>query len=135
MGPKWEIPRRGWFRRHEGVGYHGAEQARRQVRQPPRSKRVNWSDPELEAAVRVYIQMLDEQQAGRAFVKSDYNDLLRAQHLKTRTKAAVEYRMRNISAAMVAMGLPYVEGYLPAKNVGSNVLHRIQQVVRQQLPQ
>ena len=33
-----------------------------------------------------------------------------------RTASAIEYKHQNISAALIGLGLPYIDGYKPASN-------------------
>lgn len=91
----------------------------------------NWTDEELSAAVRAYLQMLDAEQSGKPYVKSEFNKALRQKGapLARRTKAAIEYRMQNISAVLHAEGKPTVIGYRPAKNVGNYMRTRIAEML------
>ena len=85
----------------------------------------DWTDDELFAAVTAYLQMLTCELEGVAYVKSAVNRSLRAGPLAARKKGAIEFRMQNISATLYDLRLPYIRGYLPAKNVGSGVKSRI----------
>lgn len=78
-----------------------------------------WNDAELEAAVRGYAEMLSAEKSGRPYNKAEMNKQLRDGPLATRSKGSVEYRMQNISAVLDELGLPWIQGYKPAKNVGS----------------
>lgn len=78
-----------------------------------------WSDVELEAAVRGYVKMLSAEKNGRPYNKAEINKQLRSGPLAARSKGSVEYRMQNISAVLDELGLPWIQGYKPAKNVGS----------------
>jgi 5-methylcytosine-specific restriction protein A len=89
----------------------------------------DWTDAELSAAVAAYLGMLRCELDGRPYVKADVNKSLRAGPLTTRTKASIEFRMQNISATLYDMRLPHIQGYLPAKNVGSGVKERIKSVL------
>ncbi len=92
---------------------------------PPRSKNPSWTNEELEAVLKAYIDMLKNQESGIDFKKSHYNAVLRNGSLSKRTKASIEFRMRNISAVFQGIKLPIINGYLPAKNVGINVVNEI----------
>ena len=59
--------------------------------------------------------MLDQELRGEAYNKSDHNRRLQ-QLLNGRTKAAVELKHQNISAVMIELGLPYIDGYKPLRN-------------------
>jgi 5-methylcytosine-specific restriction protein A len=85
----------------------------------------DWSDAELVAASQAYLDMLRSELDGQSYVKSAVNARLREGPLSRRTPGAIEFRMQNISATLYDMRLPHIAGYLPAKNVGSNVKARL----------
>ncbi len=58
--------------------------------------------------------MLLSEARGLHYVKAEHRRRLQPK-LRDRTLAALEYKYRNISAVLVKMGLPYVDGYKPAK--------------------
>ena len=80
-----------------------------------------WSTEELNACVDSYLEMLLREIDGQSFNKSEYNRNLRKNTLMKRTQASVELRMQNISAVLCGYSLPWIKGYKPRKNVGSNV--------------
>ncbi len=92
---------------------------------------TDWTDAELAAAVVAYLDMLRCELEGKPFVKAAVNDKLRAGPLSNRTKSSIEFRMQNISATLYDLRVPFIRGYLPAKNVGSGVKDRIKDVLRQ----
>lgn len=49
-----------------------------------------------------------------------------------RAKGSIEFRMQNISTVLVQMGWDRIEGYKPAKNVGTGVERRIRQALAAQ---
>lgn len=69
--------------------------------------------------------MLRHELDGTPYVKSDVNLALREGPLHGRTKASIEFRMQNISAALYDLRMPRIAGYLPANNVGNSVKQRI----------
>jgi 5-methylcytosine-specific restriction enzyme A len=77
-----------------------------------------WTDIEYEECVKAYLGMLEEEQKGKPYKKSDVNNKLRLGALKVRSKASIEYRMQNISAVLQELCLPWINGYKPAINVG-----------------
>ncbi|MFT6916303.1 MAG: 5-methylcytosine-specific restriction protein A [Motiliproteus sp.] len=93
-----------------------------------------WSEEELRAVVTAYMLMLDKEHTGQPYIKSEINRELREGALSNRTKGSIEYRMQNISAALQAIGRPYIPGYKPAKNVGSNVIEQLQRMLVGQRP-
>ncbi|MEX5667075.1 HNH endonuclease signature motif containing protein [Pseudomonas neuropathica] len=86
-----------------------------------KKKDTDWTVAEIEAAVDAYLRMLDLELAGHKFNKAHENRELRTSALSTRTKGSVEFRMQNISKVLMTMDRKPIEGYKPAKNVGSNV--------------
>jgi hypothetical protein len=75
---------------------------------------VYWSDVEVRETVESYFLMLTGELQGRAYNKTEFRNGLLTR-IK-RTIGAVEYKYQNISAALIAKGLPYIEGYKPASN-------------------
>ena len=74
----------------------------------------NWSYSEIDAIVGDYFDMLRYEQARRAFNKAEHRRAL----MKTigRSEGSIERKHMNISAVMVALGLPYIDGYKPYRN-------------------
>lgn len=90
---------------------------------------AGWTDGELEACVVAYKEMLDDEAAGISYVRSDVRDRVLTTTLTTRNKKAYEFRMQNISAVLDEMGMGWIEGYKPARNVGSNIKPRIARLI------
>jgi 5-methylcytosine-specific restriction protein A len=88
---------------------------------PPQTAE-RWTDDELLACMLAYLDMLGKQQAGADIVKAEYRRALIAGPLNKRTDGSIEFRMQNLSAFFATKGMPIVDGYLPAKNVGRNVM-------------
>jgi len=77
--------------------------------------RRDWSRIEVEAVVADYFDMLDKELRGEAYNKTEHRRRVRAV-LDRRTDGSVEFKHQNISAILIELGLPYIEGYKPAKN-------------------
>ena len=77
-----------------------------------------WSYEEITASVEAYMELLAAQQSGNPLVKADVRRRWLQGPLSGRTEGSYEFRMQNISAIREALGLPLVDGYLPAQNVG-----------------
>lgn len=77
----------------------------------------HWTDAEYQATVEAYLWMLEQEQSGKPYNKSKVNKDLRDGPLAARSKPSVEFRMRNISAVLEELCLPWIKGYLPAGNV------------------
>lgn len=75
----------------------------------------SWTEQEVEAAVRDYFDMLNAELKGEAYNKSNHNRILR-ESLDSRTKGSVERKHQNISAILLEMELPYIDGYKPLGN-------------------
>lgn len=84
-----------------------------------------WSDAELATTIKAYLQMLHAELNGVSYNKAEVNRTLRAGPLASRTKASIEFRMQNISAALYELKMPYIAGYLPARNIGTAVKEKM----------
>src|SRR4051812_20869057 len=87
-----------------------------------------WSDAELRASVTAYNEMMNRQRRGEKYSKMDVYRKLGKQF--NRTPKAFEYRMQNISAVLADMDEEWIEGLVPAKNVGAGVKARLQQLLK-----
>jgi hypothetical protein len=76
---------------------------------------VNWSREEVEATVSDYFEMLALELRGEPYNKAEHNRNLQ-KFLNARTKAAVELKHQNISAVLIELGYPYIDGYKPRYN-------------------
>lgn len=74
----------------------------------------DWSDAENDATVASYFSMLGDELAGRPYIKAEQNRLLQEQI--GRSRGAIEFKLCNISAAAVGLGLPTIKGYQPRFN-------------------
>jgi hypothetical protein len=74
-----------------------------------------WSRIEVEAAVADYLAMLALELRGEAFNKAEHNRNL-MQLLNNRTRGSVERKHQNISAILIELGYPYIDGYKPLGN-------------------
>ena len=74
-----------------------------------------WSHEEVEATVSDYFEMLARELRGEAFNKAEHNRNLQ-RLLKNRTAGAIERKHQNISAILIELGYPYIDGYKPLGN-------------------
>ena len=88
---------------------------------------TNWSDAELEASVKSYLEMKDKELKGIKFTKVDYYRDLSKKF--GRSEKSFEYRMQNISFVFSQLGREWVTGLKPAKNVGSHVFGKIDEII------
>jgi uncharacterized protein DUF3883 len=75
----------------------------------------DWSREEVEATVADYLDMLVKELRGELVSKADHNRRLR-RVLQRRSKGAVEFKHANISAVLIELGYPYIDGYKPRRN-------------------
>lgn len=81
----------------------------------------NWSDSEVEAAVADYFRMLRLELTGHKYNKSQHRRVL-MERLKKRSAGSVELKHQNISAVLIDMGIPPIDGYKPRFNYQRSVL-------------
>ncbi|MBE0545096.1 MAG: DUF3883 domain-containing protein [Verrucomicrobia bacterium] len=75
----------------------------------------NWSHEEVEATVSDYFEMLAMELRGEPLNKAEHNRNLQRLPAK-RTKGAIEKKHQNISAVLIELGYPYIDGYKPLRN-------------------
>jgi hypothetical protein len=75
----------------------------------------DWSLEEVEAIVGDYFSMLRAELAGENYSKATHRQAL-APQLNERSNGSIEFKHANISAVMIAYGLPYIDGYKPRGN-------------------
>jgi hypothetical protein len=76
---------------------------------------TDWSEEEVRLIVADYFEMLQRELLGQPYNKAAHRRRLN-QDLKKRTRTSIEYKHENISAVLVSLGLPYINGYKPASN-------------------
>ncbi|MEX0331433.1 MAG: DUF3883 domain-containing protein [Puniceicoccaceae bacterium] len=75
----------------------------------------DWSKEEVESIVEDYFSMLAFELAGVSYNKTAHRmELLK--RLPSRSKGSIEFKHANVSAALLDLGLPYIEGYKPRSN-------------------
>lgn len=77
-------------------------------------KGSDWSDNSVDLIVADYFVMLELELAGQTFNKAERNRALQA--LTGRVHGAIEKKHQNISAVLVRLGLPWIQGYKPLAN-------------------
>jgi hypothetical protein len=75
---------------------------------------TDWSSKELDLIVNDYFSMLRDEQAGHQPNKTVHRKALMA-HIH-RSNGSIEFKHRNVSAVLTELGLPRINGYLPAWN-------------------
>src|SRR5258706_8810826 len=74
-----------------------------------------WSHEEVEATASDYFEMLARELRGETFNKAEHNRQLQ-RLLNNRTPGAIERKHQNISAFLIDLGYPYIDGYKPLGN-------------------
>lgn len=83
---------------------------------PPEEKTgTAWSDEEAGLLIADYFDMLQLDLLGHDYNKAEHNRLLR-EKLTARSKSSIEFKHQNVSAVLLRLGLPTIDGYKPAKN-------------------
>ncbi|MCY4241862.1 MAG: DUF3883 domain-containing protein [Rhodobacter sp.] len=77
--------------------------------------RKPWTDHENDLIVADYFAMLEKEVAGRDCNKTEHRRALMPL-LQNRSKSAIEFKHRNISAALRDLGEDRIRGYRPARN-------------------
>jgi 5-methylcytosine-specific restriction endonuclease McrA len=80
-----------------------------------------WSQQEIDASVQAYLRMLSKELNGQKYNKAAVNRELREGALYQRSRGSLEMRMCNISAVLSSQNMPYIDGYKPRSNVGTQV--------------
>ena len=89
---------------------------------------MGWTKEELDASVNAYIEMRELELRGKKFVKKRYYDDLNKRF--GRSVNAFQYRMQNISHVYDLAGRYWIKGLKPAKNVGTNILPIIEELIQ-----
>jgi len=74
----------------------------------------DWSDIENDAVVASYFTMLSDELSGRSYNKAAQNRALQEQI--GRSRGSIEFKLCNVSAACIGLGLPIIKGYQPRFN-------------------
>jgi len=74
----------------------------------------SWTTGEIDLIVLDYFTMLASELDGAPFNKAGHNRTL--QQILPRSRSSIEFKHQNISAVMLGLGQPWIEGYKPAAN-------------------
>src|SRR6476660_1311647 len=75
----------------------------------------DWSETEVAATVADYLVMLACELRGEPYNKKEHNRQLQ-KLLRNRSAPAIEFKHANISAVLIELGFPYIDGYKPRAN-------------------
>ena len=81
----------------------------------------NWSESEVKAVVEDYFNMLLLELTDRKYNKTEYRRALMTR-LNHRSGGSIEMKHQNISAVLIEMGIPYIDGYKPLSNYQRSLL-------------
>ncbi|MDD1792760.1 HNH endonuclease [Enterovibrio sp. ZSDZ42] len=95
--------------------------------------KTKWSHEELSASVEAYLDLQQKEKNGEKPIKTHFYRKLAEKY--GRTENSFSYRFHNISYVLDQMGLPWVGGLKPLKNVGKNALKEIEEIIWKKLPQ
>ncbi|MGE3401670.1 MAG: DUF3883 domain-containing protein [Vicinamibacterales bacterium] len=84
---------------------------------------TDWSRDEVEATVSDYFSMLRAELAGESYSKAQHRRVL-VPLLDGRSEQSVEFKHCNISAVLLAWGLPPIDGYKPRAH-GQQLLEQV----------
>lgn len=73
-----------------------------------------WNDTEIDLIVADYFAMLSDDLSGLSYNKAEHNRALQTKI--RRSRGSIEFKHQNISAVMLGLGQPRIEGYKPAAN-------------------
>ena len=76
---------------------------------------LDWTREEVEATVADYLAMLSAEHIGQEYSKAEHRRRL-GKLLNNRSDGAIERKHQNISAILIELCLPYVDGYKPLRN-------------------
>jgi hypothetical protein len=93
------------------------------------TERRNWTDEELDLIISDYFLMLNDEASGIPFNKAEHNRLLRGKI--DRTEGSIEFKHQNISAVLQRLGLPRIQGYMPATNFQKAIIAAIDRYLSQ----
>lgn len=89
----------------------------------------SWSRLEVEACVADYLTMLTLELNGQRYNKTEHANAL-MQRLDGRSRQSIEFKHCNISAVMLALGFPYINGYKPRGNYQGMLLDAVEAQVQ-----
>lgn len=84
----------------------------------------DWSDLENDLIVADYFSMLAAEISGQPYVKAEHNRNIRSL-LHDRTRGSVEKKHQNISAVMVGLGQPWIDGYKPLPSFQGSLVEAV----------
>ncbi len=94
------------------------------------NKRKAWSIDEINAIVDDYMSMLLQDLKGEKYNKTSHREKLKPQ-LNNRTDGSIEFKHQNISAALIDLDYPYIDGYKPRSNYQNELFQAISKKIEE----
>ena len=87
----------------------------------------DWTPSELKLIVADYSSMLRKELTHEAYSKTEHRRaLIQSIH---RTEGSIERKHQNISAVLMTLGLPWIDGYKPLGNFQDALLHAVEAAI------
>ena len=87
-----------------------------------------WTDAENDALVADYLAMLRGELRGERYSKAEHNRAL--QDRIGRGRGAIEFKHQNVTAVLMGLGEPWIEGYKPAPNFQGSLVTAVVRALR-----
>ncbi len=84
----------------------------------------DWTDEENNLIVRDYFDMLRSELVGKGYNKAEHNRELQ-KVLRSRSRGSIEFKHQNISAVMLGLGQPWIDGYKPASQFQASLVDAV----------
>jgi len=81
----------------------------------------SWSEREVREAVRSYLEMFELELNDHPYIKAEHLRTLLPK-LEGRSRQSIERKHMNISAALIQLGFPFIDGYKPLGNLQALLL-------------
>jgi len=88
---------------------------------------VAWSKEEVEIIVQDYLAMLGSEILSIPYNKAEHRRVLKKK-LNNRSEGSIERKHQNISAVMLALGMPYINGYKPLGNYQNLLFETVSEI-------
>jgi hypothetical protein len=92
-----------------------------------------WSDEENDAIVAAYFDMLALELAGERVNKAERNRLVQTV-LADRSRGSVEFKHQNVSAVMLGLGQPWIDGYKPMSQFQDSLVDAVMRRLDRDVP-
>ncbi|MFA6641647.1 MAG: DUF3883 domain-containing protein [Thermovirgaceae bacterium] len=89
---------------------------------------ASWSKEEVEVIVQDYLSMLESEILSLPYNKAEHRRAL-MKNLNNRSEGSIERKHQNISAVMLALGMPYINGYKPLGNYQNLLFESVSELI------